>query len=131
MSASSSKITFNLDIEKCKEFFTLDLVDFLSDIAQEFQPRINELLEKRKQKKLDVDMYLTTPEDIVEYLMSNAPVVVSTLCKPNWVKFVYKYMIRIVCSFLITYLLPRKLRSSGKFNLCQRDLKIETLMPVM
>ena len=88
MSASSSNITFILDIEKCKEFFTLDLVDFLSDIAQEFQPKIDELLEKRKQKKLDVDMYLTTPEDIVEYLVSNAPVVVS---KPNWVtKFDYK-----------------------------------------
>ena len=74
---SSSLITFNLDIENCKEFFTSDLVDFLSDIAEEFQPKIDALLEKRKQKKLDVDMYLSTPEDIVEYLVANAPVVVS------------------------------------------------------
>ena len=50
---------------------------FLSDIAQEFQPKIDALLDQRKQKKLDVDMCLTTPEDIVEYLVANAPLVVS------------------------------------------------------
>ena len=85
--SSSSNITFNLDIEKCKEFFTLDLIDFLSDIAQEFQPKIDALIDQRKQKKLDVDMCLTTPEDIVQYLVANAPSVVS---KQNWGKFVYK-----------------------------------------
>ena len=66
---TSSLITFNLT--NFDEFST-DLIDFLSEIGQHFQSRIDGLLEKRKVKKATLDEF-TKVEDIVHYLTENAP----------------------------------------------------------
>ena len=66
---TSSLITFNLT--NFDEFST-DLIDFLSEIGQHFQSRIDGLLEKRKVKKATLDEF-TKVEDIVHFLTENAP----------------------------------------------------------
>ena len=66
---TSSLITFNLT--NFDEFST-DLIDFLSEIGQHFQSRIDGLLEKRKVKKATLDEFKNV-EDIVQFLTENAP----------------------------------------------------------
>ena len=66
---TSSLITFNLTNF---DAFSTDLIDFLSEIGQHFQSRIDALLEKRKVKKATLDKFKNV-EDIVQFLTENAP----------------------------------------------------------
>ena len=67
--SSSTNITFNI---KKDPIFTSDLIDFLSEIGEKFQSKIEFLLEQRKTKKIALNN-LSNAQDIVEFLNKNAP----------------------------------------------------------
>ena len=67
--SSSTNITFNI---KKDPIFTSDLIDFLSEIGEKFQSKIEFLLEQRKIKKIALNK-LSNVQDIVEFLNKNTP----------------------------------------------------------